>query len=136
MHTAPHQHCRVLGVDDDPDVADSLGAFLECLGVDARIVYSGADALAIIPEFRPALVFLDIAMPVMNGLETACRIRELPEGKNLDLIALTAWGDTATRKAAREVGFDDYVVKPMQIDAVEALICSACLKASTRRHDS
>lgn len=136
MHTALHPLCRVLGVDDDHDVADSLGAFLECLGVEVRIVYSGADALAAIPEFMPALVFLDIAMPIMNGLETASRIRQLPEGKNLDLVALTAWGDMATRNAAQEMGFDHYVVKPMQIDLVEALISSVCSRASTKELDS
>ena len=59
---------RVLEVDDDQAVADSYGALLQCLGVDVRVAHSGEAALAIIPEFKPQLVLLDISMPHMDGM--------------------------------------------------------------------
>ena len=114
--------CRVLGVDDNPDVADSQGILLECLGADTRVAYDGETALAIIPEFKPHLVIMDVAMPGMDGCETARRIRQLPEGKNLILAALSGWGHEDIRRQTAEAGFDHHFVKPMRVKALERLL--------------
>lgn len=116
--------CRILQVDDNQEVADSHGLLLECLGATARVAYGGKAALGIIPEFKPHLVIMDVGMPGMDGCETARRIRQLPEGKNLILAALTAWGHDDIRRQTTEAGFDHHFVKPMHIEALESLLAS------------
>lgn len=116
--------CRILEVDDDPNVAESHALLLRCLGADARIAYDGETALDMIVEFKPHLVFLDIRMPGIDGCEAARRIRELPGGRNVVLAALTAWSHDDIRRQTKEAGFDHHFVKPMQIGAVEQLLAS------------
>lgn len=120
----PDQRCRVLVVDDDQDVGDSLGILLKCIGVDARVVYGGAAAITAITDFKPHLVLIDIGMPGMDGYETARRIRALPEGKNITLVALTGWGQAGDRQRAMEAGFDQHFVKPIDVGALENLLAS------------
>jgi CheY-like chemotaxis protein len=58
-------------------------------------------------------VLLDIGLPLMDGYETACRIRAEPWGKDLILIALTGWGQVEARRRSQEAGFDAHLVKPV-----------------------
>jgi CheY-like chemotaxis protein len=115
---------RVLVVDDDKDVADTLAMLLECLGAETRVTYSGAAALAAIEEFRPELAFLDLGMPDMDGYETARRIRALPDGGRLIVAALSGWGREADRQRSMEAGFDHHFIKPIKIEALEELLAS------------
>ncbi len=107
---------RVLVVDDTPDVADSLALLMKTLGVDVRVAYSGARGLASLAEFKPEIVFLDIGMPGMDGFETARRMREHPQGRDVALVALTGWGEEETRRRVEASGFDRHLIKPAQID--------------------
>ncbi len=115
----PH---RVLVVDDDQDVADSLVTLLVCLGADVCVAYGGESAVALISEFRPRLAFVDIGMPRMDGYETARRIRKLPEGRDLLLVALSGWGRDEDRQRAIDAGFDRHFVKPIEIEALQKLL--------------
>ena len=83
---------RVLVIDDNPDGAESFALLLETLGATVQVANDGAHGLEAFIDLKPELVFLDLGMPGMDGFETARRIRELPEGKNAMLIALTGWG--------------------------------------------
>lgn len=120
--------CRVLEIDDDPDVADSHAMLLRCLGADVRVAYDGDAALAIARQFKPDLVFLDISMPHMDGCEAARRLRELPGGKDLVLVALSAWGHDAVRQRIAGAGFDRHFVKPIDVGALEELLASVNAK--------
>lgn len=122
--TAPSQSLRVMVVDDDRDVADSLLMLLGCCGVEARVAYGGAEALASLPEFLPHLVFLDIGMPGMDGFETARRIRLAPRGKSLVLAALSGWGRDDDRCKTMQAGFDHHLVKPIDLASLESLLAS------------
>ena len=113
---------RILVVDDDRDVADSLVMLLQLMGADVRVVYSGEAALAAVVEFKPHLALVDIGMPSMDGYETARRIRKLPEGQNLVLLALSGWGRDDDRRRSTEAGFDHHFVKPIKIEALESLL--------------
>jgi CheY-like chemotaxis protein len=124
LHLSCAARCRVLEVDDNPDVADSQGLLLGCLGADTRVAYDGETAIGIIPAFKPHLVIMDVGMPGMDGCETARRIRQLPEGKNLILAALSGWGDDDIRRQTAEAGFDHHFVKPMRLEALERLLAS------------
>jgi len=113
---------RVLVIDDDRDVADSLALLLETFGVKVRVAYDGPGGLDTLADFRPELVFLDLGMPGMDGYETARRIRQSPEGARLTLVALSGWGQLADRHRTQEAGFDRHLTKPADIDAVQDLL--------------
>jgi CheY-like chemotaxis protein/two-component sensor histidine kinase len=113
---------RILVIDDDHDVADSLVMFLETFGANVHVAYSGESGLAAVKEFQPELIFLDLGMPKMDGYETARRIRALPEGREVKLVALTGWGQGQIRDRAQDAGFDCQLTKPAGIDALQALL--------------
>jgi PAS domain S-box-containing protein len=113
---------RVLIVDDDSTVAESLAMVLKDLGVVVKTAASGADALNLLCQFRPELALVDIGMPEMDGYETARRIRRLPDGKNLVLAALSGWGRSEDRKRGVEAGFDRHFVKPIDLTELHELL--------------
>jgi signal transduction histidine kinase/CheY-like chemotaxis protein len=113
---------RVLVVDDEKDVADSLVVLLQQLGAEARATYGGVAALEAIAHFRPHLVLIDVGMPGMDGYETARRIRQLPHGRQFNLAAITGWGQPADRQRALEAGFNHHFAKPVDIRALERLL--------------
>jgi PAS domain S-box-containing protein len=113
---------RILVVDDNQDAADSLGLLLRLAGQDVRTAYDGPSALDQVQAFRPALVFLDIGMPGMDGYEVARRLRQQSDLKDVVLVALTGWGQEEDRRRSREAGFDRHLVKPVEPSALEALL--------------
>jgi CheY-like chemotaxis protein len=114
----------VLIVDDTPNVADSLALLLETLGAKTRVAYSGAQGLAACAEFEPQFIFLDLGMPEMDDFETARRVRELPAGRRVIVIALTGWGGQEIKQEVEKTGFDRHLVKPVNIEEVETLLFS------------
>jgi CheY-like chemotaxis protein len=73
----------------------------------------GFAALELAVEFRPELVLLDIGMPKLNGYEVCRRLRALPGGEDVLIVALTGWGQDADKRRALEAGFDLHLTKPM-----------------------
>ena len=113
---------RVLVVDDNRDAADSLGALLKALGAEVEIAHSGETALADLERYRPQVVFLDIGMPGLDGYEVARRIRRREDGRELQLVAVTGYGQDQHRRLARDAGFDHHLVKPADVGALRALL--------------
>jgi CheY-like chemotaxis protein len=113
---------RVLVIDDDHDVANSLGMLLESLGAKVRVVYDGQSGVEILPAFDPDIVFIDIGMPKVDGYETARRIRSNHHERRFSLVALTGWGQNEDRRRAQDAGFDLHLTKPAPIDALENLL--------------
>jgi PAS domain S-box-containing protein len=124
--STPSVSRRILVVDDNRDVADSLVMLLECLGAEVRVAYDGPSAVEAVSEFAPEIALVDIGMPGMDGYETARRIRERPQGRELVLIALTGWGQEEDRRRTREVGFDRHLVKPVNDDVLQELLSTPC----------
>src|SRR4051794_20264478 len=125
---SPVSGFRILIVDDNRNAAQSLGMLFDATGNTARIAYDGPEAIALAAEFRPDLILMDLVMPGLDGCEAARRIRELPWGKSVTLVALTGWDRDDMREVAEEAGFDCYFLKP--VDPVMLLE----LLASRRRH--
>lgn len=113
---------RVMVVDDDSTVAESLAMILKDLGVVVKTATSGAEALNLLSQFWPELALIDIGMPGIDGYETARRIRRLPDGKNLVLAALSGWGRSEDRKRGVEAGFDRHFVKPIDLTELHELL--------------
>jgi CheY-like chemotaxis protein/anti-sigma regulatory factor (Ser/Thr protein kinase) len=115
---------RVLVVDDNIDAAESLSALIELRGHSSRMAHDGTQALRVAKEFLPAVIFLDIGMPGMNGYEVARAIRNTPELGQVTLIALTGWGAENDRAQTREAGFDAHLIKPVMLAAIDNVLLS------------
>ena len=118
----PGPRRRVLVVDDNRDAAESLAALLTLLQHETRQVHDGAAAIAAAEEFAPDVVFMDIGMPFMSGLEAARAIRHLPLSRQPRIIALTGWSQDADRERSREAGIDQHLVKPIELEALRRVL--------------
>jgi PAS domain S-box-containing protein len=113
---------RVLIADDNRDGAESLAMLLESLGCKIYLAHTGVDALALAARHRPHAAILDIGMPGRSGFEVAQQIRREAWGTQVILIALTGWGQEEYKRAAQSAGFDHHLTKPVDLEALEAII--------------
>ena len=117
---------RILLVDDEPAVRESLRRALQLEGYDVALAGDGLEALDSVRADGADAIVLDVSMPRLDGLETCRRLRS--EGSSLPVLMLTARDEVADRVAGLDAGADDYVVKPF---ALEELL--ARLRALLRR---
>lgn len=111
---------RVLLVEDDLDIAETLSLLLEVAGHHVKTMHDGPSALQCVGAFQPEVILLDIGLPGMNGYEIATRLRQqLPD---TPLAALTGYGLAADRKRADAAGFNAHFLKPVDIHALHAFL--------------
>ncbi len=104
---------RVLVVDDNRDLADSLGVILRLWGHDVAVAYDGNEALERAQSWPPDVVFLDIGLPGVDGFEVARLMRADPDLRRARIIAITGYGRDEDRQRSREVGIDLHLTKPV-----------------------
>jgi PAS domain S-box-containing protein len=121
---------RVLVVDDNKDAATSLVMLLNATGHETWVAHDGQQAIEAVQKHRPDVVLLDIGLPVLNGYEVCRRVRQLPGGSGVIIVALTGWGQERDRNESREAGIDGHLVKPVRHDSLMALLNSLAQKAS------
>ena len=127
---APQRHAVpgrvVLVVDDNRDAADTLSAALELLGHDVSVAADGAQALEAAARRADWDAFiLDIGMPDMTGHELVGRLRRVPGARGASFIALSGYGQLRDEEMSRDAGFDAHLVKPADIDRIQALLAQA-----------
>jgi PAS domain S-box-containing protein len=115
---------RILVVDDNRDSAESVALLLELNGHQVRMAHDGPEALATAQHFRPQVVVLDIGLPEMDGYEVARRLRGEAQMQDVMLIALTGYGQNEDRQRAIAAGFNHHLIKPVDLDSLQALIAS------------
>ena len=125
---------RILVVDDLKDITETMGLLFETLGHDTRIAADGQQAVDAAATFEPDIVFMDLDMPVLNGYEAARAIRGAPLARQPFLVALTASTGVAVEVATRACGFDFYLRKPADTNALLAVV--ADLSTRTRQPSS
>jgi PAS domain S-box-containing protein len=113
---------RILVVDDNVDGAKLLATLLRVTGHDVRHVYSGPECLALVEDFEPQAVLLDLGLPGMDGFEVARHLRRRPGADAVLLIALSGYGRDEDRRKTREAGFDHHFVKPADLEAIQRLL--------------
>jgi PAS domain S-box-containing protein len=113
---------KILLVEDNVDSAEMMSFLLELNGHEVRTAHDGAEALEAARVFEPQVVLCDIGLPGMNGYEVAARLREQPALKQTSLIALTGYGQEDARLRSKAAGFDYHLVKPVEPDALNALL--------------
>lgn len=109
---------RILIVDDNPDIADSLAMLLRDPLRPVAVAYDGDQAMRIAAAMQPDFIVLDLGMPKMDGYELARWIREQPWGHTAYLVAVTGWGQEQHRQRTRAAGFNEHLVKPVDPDAL------------------
>jgi len=120
--SGPQVSHRLLVVDDVTASAETLAMMLRAMGHEAAVLNDSSAALPWIEEHRPDGVFLDIAMPTLDGYEVARRVLQLDLPRRPVLIALTGYGQDEDRLRAIEAGFDHHVVKPISATALERIL--------------
>jgi two-component system OmpR family response regulator len=116
---------RVLLVDDSVDAAEAMSMLLETLGHEVRVMHDGPSALAMVDDFAPEVVILDIGLPGMSGFDVARELRTRAVTKTALLIALTGYGADSDKQEARDAGFDHHLVKPVSFTAIETVIAAS-----------
>src|SRR2546423_4476450 len=118
MYHNSEQHCsranRVLIVDASDDAAWAMASLLQSCGHEVHVAHTGRRAIDLAERLHPAVIFLDLAMPEMDGFETALRIRRRRWGKEILLCALTAFDTPEFRERSDEVGINRYLAKPAE----------------------
>lgn len=112
---------KILIVDDEPHIRLLLEQTLEDLedeGVELLVAENGEDALAMITEQKPELVFLDVMMPKMNGFEVCDRVKNQMGLSEIYIIMLTAKGQEFDKQQGEKVGANLYMTKPFDPDEV------------------
>ncbi len=122
---------KILIVDDDADIRRAFHRNLEGDGLPVVDAASGDEAIKMVARERPTLVVMDIRMGATNGLDTLRKLRELDP--KLLIIMMTAYGTTQTAIEAMKLGAYDYVLKPLDVPKLKALIESALKTARDMR---
>jgi two-component system, OmpR family, alkaline phosphatase synthesis response regulator PhoP len=115
---------RILIIEDDPDIAESLTYNLKREGFHVLVAHSGEQGfrMAIDPQSTPSLIVLDLMLPGMNGSEVCERLRRKPETEKIPIIILTAKASEADKIAGLDLGADDYMTKPFSVKELIARI--------------
>jgi PAS domain S-box-containing protein len=116
---------RIVIADDNADAAASLELLLQSFGQDTCVAHDGIAAIEAVARWRPQIVLLDLGMPALDGYQVAQRLRELPGGSALTLVAVTGWSQEADRQRALQSGFDRHLAKPVSETALRELLASA-----------
>ena len=124
---------RILLADDNRDACESLKMLLAIDGHEVRVAYDGESALSTLAEFHPDIALLDIGMPKMNGYELATEIRRQPWSQDIQLVAVTGWGQSSDRQRALEAGFDAHFVKPVDFTELQAFCASVAPRTTGAR---
>jgi len=123
--------CRILVVDDDPDIRALARHALSQDGHTVSEAASGQEALALIDRQAPDLLVLDLLMPVQGGLEVLKILRARPATAALPIVVLTSMDDEGNTRTGFELGATDYVTKPFSIPQFAARVRACLARAAT-----
>lgn len=113
---------RILLVDDNVDLAESIAVLLEKDGHEVQVVHDGPTVVDSAKNFRPQVVFMDIGLPGMSGYDVARQIRTQPGLEKLMLVAMSGYGNEEERQIAQDAGFDEFILKPFNSESLKMAI--------------
>ncbi|KAF0108425.1 MAG: response regulator receiver [Anaerolineaceae bacterium] len=121
---------KILIVEDDLDVAEMLTAYFRVQGYEVFTVNWGEDGVRTAQESQPDLIILDIRLPDIDGFEVARRVRASRRTQPIPIIFLTEKRDRADRLQGLEIGADDYITKPFDVQELRLRVRNALRRAS------
>lgn len=117
---------RIVLVDDNRDMVETLAALLSMDGHSVHCAYDGESGLELIKAVKPDLVFCDIGLPgELDGYAVARQVRTTPDVNKTFMVALSGYGQEKDKKLAFECGFDDHLLKPIDFSSLSLMISSA-----------
>jgi CheY-like chemotaxis protein len=112
----------ILVVDDNPANLELVTFLLSSEGFEVRTAVDAADALAVLEEFRPRMILLDIQMPGMDGLTLTRKLKADERMRGVLIIAVTAYAMKGDEAKAREAGCDGYLSKPIDTRSLNSTV--------------
>ena len=112
---------KALIVDDTIINIKVAQRLIEHEGLEAQYVMSGKECLDKVKEIKYDVIFMDIMMPEMDGVETFKKLQEI-DGFNIPVVALTADAETGAKEKYLKLGFNNYIAKPIQLDILHNVI--------------
>jgi signal transduction histidine kinase len=116
------QRLRVLVIDDNPIIADTMGMLLEDIGHEFEAVHDGREALDAARNYMPDAILLDIGLPGMDGYEVCRVLRKDHLFAHTTIIAQTGWGQDKDKELAKEAGFDFHLIKPVPLADLQRIL--------------
>jgi DNA-binding NtrC family response regulator len=123
--------CKILFVDDDESILNALGRYYEKLGHEVYRAESGKEGIAVHERVRPDVTILDVFMPEMSGME----VLEVLRKRDATVIMLTGQGEIEIAVQAMQLGAENFLTKPVDMDHLTATIEKAAEKAVLRREN-
>jgi DNA-binding response OmpR family regulator len=127
--THPNQTPTILIIEDDMDVADMLNAYFRIQGYEVVVEYCGADGLQAAEDSRPDIIVLDIRLPDIDGFEVAKRLRGNRNTRDVPILFLTEKRERKDRLHGLEIGGDDYITKPFDIQELRLRVRNSLSRA-------
>lgn len=113
----------ILIVEDEPDNREIMRTVVEdLLGQRALLAGDGETALALVRETNPSVVLMDLMMPILDGFEAIRRLKADPATAHIPVIAVTALGRSTDRQRALDIGADEYLSKPFDLDVLAKVL--------------
>lgn len=109
---------KILIVDDEQDIVETLKFMLETQGYECFCAYEGETGLNMAKEIMPDLIILDVMMPKINGYKISRLLKYDNKYKNIPIIMITARSQDGDKTIGEETGVDEYITKPFEIDFV------------------
>ena len=109
---------KVLIVDDEQDIVESLQFVLESAGFECHCAYNGEEGLNLAREILPDLIILDVMMPKINGFKICRLLKYDNKYKNIPILMVTARSQNEDKLIGEETGVDEYITKPFDLDEI------------------
>jgi two-component system cell cycle response regulator DivK len=126
----------ILIVDDNPANLKLVRVLLATEGYEARTAADAEQALRLLSTFTPSLILMDIQLPGMDGLELTRQLKADPATRHILIVALTAYAMKGDEERARAAGCDDYIAKPIDVQALPLRVAQVLEGAAGRRDPS
>ena len=123
---------RVLIVDDNEALLQTLGLLIELFGHEVLTCSSPLEAINIAITFQPEVALLDIGMPHLNGYELCRQLRGVPSLSGLKIIAQSGYGDSESKRKAADAGFDLHLLKPVASDDLQRILLEVEIELSVK----
>lgn len=107
---------RILIVDDEPDIVQTIQFHLETGGFECLVASDGEEALSFVKRNEPDLIILDVMLPKTNGYQICRELKRNPETRNIPVVMLSAKSQQSDQFWGKEVGATDYITKPFEME--------------------
>jgi PleD family two-component response regulator len=127
------KHARILVIEDDSDTADMLKIFFSSQGASVEIASTGEKAFSAVKEQQPDLILLDILLPDMDGYEIFQKLRSGSNSRHIPILFLTQKNSRSDILSGLEIGADDYLTKPFDLEELKLRVRNSLRRSKTYR---